>query len=226
MPFLLFLLLTNTNKMGVVKPLALPSDISPEKFAKFIGRAAGIVGNENIAIISSADQLSDGSYLEQPFSHDPYHVLEHDSFLASAVICPRSVPDVQALVRLAAESSTPLWPTSIGRNVGYGGAAPRVRGSVVLNLGKHMNRILEVNVEGAYALVEPGVTFMDLHKYLVEHNLRDKLWVDVPDLGGGSVLGNTLERGVGYTPYGGKTSLERTGNSLHELNDCRSLDDA
>lgn len=188
--------------MGVVKPLALPSDISPEKFAKFIGRAAGIVGNENIAIISSADQLSDGSYLEQPFSHDPYHVLEHDSFLASAVICPRSVPDVQALVRLAAESSTPLWPTSIGRNVGYGGAAPRVRGSVVLNLGKHMNRILEVNVEGAYALVEPGVTFMDLHKYLVEHNLRDKLWVDVPDLGGGSVLGNTLERGVGYTPYG------------------------
>lgn len=26
----------------------------------------------------------------------------------------------------------------------------------------------------------------------------------VPDLGGGSVMGNTLERGVGYTPYGGK----------------------
>ena len=25
----------------------------------------------------------------------------------------------------------------------------------------------------------------------------------VPDLGGGSVLGNTVERGVGYTPYGG-----------------------
>lgn len=73
----------------------------------------------------------------------------------------------------------------------------------MLNLGKHMNRILEVNVEGAYALVEPGVTFEMLHNYLVENNLRDKLWVDVPDLGGGSVLGNTLERGVGYTPYGG-----------------------
>ena len=26
----------------------------------------------------------------------------------------------------------------------------------------------------------------------------------VPDLGGGSVLGNALERGVGYTPYGGE----------------------
>jgi hypothetical protein len=32
--------------------------------------------------------------------------------------------------------------------------------------------------------------------------LRDKLWIDVPDLGGGSVIGNTVERGVGYTPYG------------------------
>ena len=37
----------------------------------------------------------------------------------------------------------------------------------------------------------------DLHDYLVEHGLRDKLWVDVPDLGGGSVIGNTIERGMG-----------------------------
>jgi hypothetical protein len=37
----------------------------------------------------------------------------------------------------------------------------------------------------------------DLHNYLVENNLRDKLWIDTPDLGGGSVVGNTIERGVG-----------------------------
>lgn len=49
-----------------------------------------------------------------------------------------------------------------------------------------------------------GVTFHDLHQYLVDNGLRDRLWLDVPDLGGGSVLGNTLERGVGYTPYGGE----------------------
>jgi hypothetical protein len=58
-----------------------------------------------------------------------------------------------------------------------------------------------------------------LHNYLVENNLRERLWIDVPDLGGGSVIGNTIERGVGksdcarlikwhadlgagYTPYG------------------------
>lgn len=50
------------------------------------------------------------------------------------------------------------------------------------------------------------MTFADMHEYLVKNNLRDKLWIDVPDLGGGSILGNTLERGVGYTPYGGGCS--------------------
>jgi hypothetical protein len=31
-----------------------------------------------------------------------------------------------------------------------------VSGSVVLNMGKNMNKILEVNVEGAYCVIEPG----------------------------------------------------------------------
>lgn len=41
------------------------------------------------------------------------------------------------------------------------------------------------------------LAYSDLHIYLVENNLREKLWIDVPDLGGGSVIGNTIERGVG-----------------------------
>lgn len=64
-------------------------------------------------------------------------------------------------------------------------------------MGKNMNKVLDVNVDGAYCILEPGVTFIDLHNYLVKNNLRDHLWVDVPDLGGGSVIGNTVERGVG-----------------------------
>lgn len=204
-------------------PLALPPNTSLDAFSRFIAASEGIVGRENIRIVESKEELDDGSYYEPPKTHDPHHVLDQDYFLASAVMNPRSVPEVQSLMQLANEYRIPMWPISIGRNSGYGGAAPRLRGSVVLDMGKHMNRILEVNVDGAYAVVEPGVTFSDLHAYLVEHNLRDKLWLDVcfqfprlnrkndltedgqvPDLGGGSVLGNSLERGVGYTPYGGE----------------------
>lgn len=135
-----------------------------------------------------------------------FHLTGPEHFISSALIIPRNVAEVQAIVRLCNKFEIPLWPLSIGRNVGYGGAAPRVPGSITIDLGKHMNQVLKVDVEGAYALVEPGVTFADLHQYLVDHNLRDKLWIDVPDLGGGSVLGNTIERGVGYTPYGMKTA--------------------
>ncbi|PKX95992.1 FAD-binding oxidoreductase [Aspergillus novofumigatus IBT 16806] len=87
-------------------------------------------------------------------------------------------------------------------HVGYGGAAPRVPGSIGLDMGKNMNKVLKVDADSAYALVEPGVSFFDLHQYLVDHDLRDKVWADCPDLGGGSVIGNTMERGIGYTPYG------------------------
>jgi hypothetical protein len=37
-----------------------------------------------------------------------------------------------------------------------------------------------------------------MHEYLEKHNLRDRVWLDVPDLRGGSFIGNA----VGYTPYG------------------------
>ncbi|KAL3460939.1 hypothetical protein BJX64DRAFT_300455 [Aspergillus heterothallicus] len=187
---------------AVPAPRALPPNTSLDAFTRFINAARAVVDPSNVKIITPDTELVDGSYYEPPKTHDPHHVLDQDYFVASAVIDPRSVPETQELVRLANEYQIPLWPTSIGRNSGYGGAAPRLRGSVVLDMGKYMNRVLEVNVDGAYAVVEPGVTFAALYQYLVDNGLSDKLWIDVPDIGGGSVMGNTLERGVGYTPYG------------------------
>ena len=43
------------------------------------------------------------------------------------------------------------------------------------------------------------MTFVALYEEIQRRGLGDKLWIDVPDLGGGSVIGNTLERGIGYT---------------------------
>lgn len=82
-------------------------------------------------------------------------------------------------MRLCNELKMPVWPFSAGRNTGYGGSAPRVPGSLGIDLGKHMNRVLEVNVEGAYALLEPGVTFAGMYEHLVKTGLNEKLWLDV-----------------------------------------------
>ena len=65
---------------------------------------------------------------------DPYWYRGGPEFDASAVVQPSSVEEVQAVLRIANEYGVPIWTTSQGRNKGYGGSAPRVRGSVVVNL--------------------------------------------------------------------------------------------
>jgi FAD/FMN-containing dehydrogenase len=43
---------------------------------------------------------------------------------------------------------------------------------VCIDLGTHVNKVLQANTENAYASVEPGVTFQDLHEYLEKHELH------------------------------------------------------
>lgn len=131
---------------------------------------------------------------------DPYWFQEDRTYDSSAVLFPGSTEEVQAIVRIAGEHGVPLWTSSQGRNNGYGGPSPRVRGSVLVSL-RRMNKVLEINNELAYAVVEPGVTWMDLHAEL-QRTGNDDLMVSVPDLGWGSVIGNTLDCGVTYLPYG------------------------
>ncbi|PSK60794.1 Protein bfr2 [Elsinoe australis] len=184
-------------------PIHLPPGVSSETFQDFIRKATTSCGEENVTVISSTDQLDQSLYTDPSKVHDMFHITTgKDYFVASASIAPRNVGEVQAIVRLANEYEIPLWPFSIGRNLGYGGSGPRVPGSIGLDIGRNMNKVLKVDVEGAYALVEPGVTYNDMYKYMQDNNLTDKLWLDVPDLGGGSLLGNAMDRGVGYTPYG------------------------
>ena len=84
-------------------PLALPPNTSAETFTCFLDETSKAVGAENIQVITSADELDDGSYRNQPYTHDPHHILDQDYFVASAVVCPRSVPDIQTIVRAANE---------------------------------------------------------------------------------------------------------------------------
>jgi 4-cresol dehydrogenase (hydroxylating) len=130
---------------------------------------------------------------------DPYDYKGSDEYTGSAVVTPRSVEDVQAVVRIANQFGVPLWTFGQGRNNAYGGPAPRVKGSILVSF-REMNRVLEVNDELAYALVEPGVRFFDLYDHLQAGG--HKLWPSIPDIGWGSVVGNTVEYGRGYTPYG------------------------
>ena len=130
---------------------------------------------------------------------DPFQHESSEEFTASAVLLPETVEEVQEIVRIANRRGAPLWTVSQGRNNGYGGPAPRVSGSVIVSL-RNMNRVLEIDDECAYAVVEPGVRWFDLYEAIRAGNHR--LMLSIADVGWGSVIGNTLEHGVTYMPYG------------------------
>lgn len=62
-------------------------------------------------------------------------------------------------------------------SIGYGGAGARVKGSVVMDLGRRMNKILELNEDSAFCLLEPGVSYYMLYDAIKASG--KKLWVDV-----------------------------------------------
>lgn len=168
----------------------LPPHVNEYEFGQALQALRAVVG----------DQWVHSTEADLVRYRDPYPVVEDGVFAPSAAVLPANTEQVQAIVRIANDFRIPLSPISIGNNNAYGGSAPRLSGAIVLDLGKRMNNILEVNETFGYALVEPGVSYQMLYDYLQQHD--SNLWIDVPDVGWGSVLGNVLERGGGYTPYG------------------------
>ena len=118
----------------------------------------------------------------------------------AGVVYPGSPADVQAIVRAANAHSVALYPISTGNNIGLGSRSAATSGQVVVDLGRRMNRILDINEKLAFAVVEPGVSYQTLYDELVRRGNR--LMLDVtsgPPQGG--MIGNALDKGAGYSPY-------------------------
>jgi 4-cresol dehydrogenase (hydroxylating) len=172
------------------KYLALPKGVSENRFDAAIQKFQAALGTEQV--LFSAEHLA-------PYTKVMMAV-DSAQHTPSAVLTATSVEQVQAVVKICNEYRIPVWTISTGRNFGYGSAAPVERGQIVLDL-KKMNKILHVDPELCTALVEPGVTYQDLYDYIEERKLPLMLSFSAPSAIAGP-LGNTMDRGVGYTPYG------------------------
>ncbi len=118
----------------------------------------------------------------------------------SAVVFPGAIEEVQKIVRLANELGFSLWTFGRGKNWGYGTTCALQGGTVIMVL-ERINQITEVNEDLAYAVIGPGTSYGELNQYLKEKRIR--LWADCTDsTPEGSVIGNALERGQGYTQNG------------------------
>jgi len=166
----------------------LPAGLNQADFDSVCADLRKVVGET--WVLTAEDRLT-------PYD-DPYSPGLTNDFLPSGAVSPANVDEIKGVLKIVTQYRLPLWSISLGRNYAYGGAAPCLSGSMILDLSRMQT--IEANEELAYAVVEPGVTYVSLYKFIQDKKLM--LWIDCTDPGWGSVLGNALERGVGYTPFG------------------------
>ncbi|MFI9078903.1 FAD-binding oxidoreductase [Streptomyces sioyaensis] len=107
---------------------------------------------------------------------DPYVTGSYAKDMASfceagtpaVVVLPRTVEEVQHVMRTATELRVPVVPQ--GSRTGLSGAANASDGCIVLSLVK-MDRILEINPVDRIAVVEPGVVNAALSRAVGSHGL-------------------------------------------------------
>ena len=168
--------------------IALPRGVTEQTFAKAVQEYRTLLGADKVR----TDQASLQPYMKNTLA-------EGEIRKPSAVIYPSSPKDIQGVVGIASKHKTPLWTYCGGENEGYGSAVPATNGQIILDL-RNMKKIIEVDQELGYCLVEPGVTYDELQQHLTKNKIN--LWLDAPAPSAGvSVVGNILERGSGYTPY-------------------------
>jgi hypothetical protein len=107
------------------------------------------------------------------------------------VVRPRTMEEVQKLVKLANETNTPLVPVSSGPPHFRGDTVPGIGGAIIVDLSG-MKKIIRVDRARRVAMVEPGVTFGEMIPALEKEGLR----LNMPLLPRKSktVVGSMLER--------------------------------
>src|SRR6516164_6805494 len=78
------------------------------------------------------------------------------------VVIPRTHEDVFATMEVARDFKVPVLPRGAGTSL----AGQAVADAIVIDMSKHLNRVLEVNAEEKWALVEPGVVQEQLNLHL------------------------------------------------------------
>ncbi|MFZ3565873.1 FAD-binding and (Fe-S)-binding domain-containing protein [Streptomyces sp. BH097] len=111
--------------------------------------------------------------LDGEVAFDDYtrHLFSRDASMYAiepqGVVFPRHADDVRAAVAAAAEHGVPLVPRGAGTSL----AGQTVGPGLVLDLSRHMHRILDLDADARTALVEPGVVQDQLNRAAAAHGL-------------------------------------------------------
>src|ERR1700694_1887920 len=105
--------------------------------------------------------------------HDAYtrHLFSRDASMYSieplAVAFPADARDIAAAVAVCAAHNGRILPRRAGTSL----AGQTVGRAVILDMSRHMHRIINVDAEAGTAQVEPGVVQEDLNRAAAAHGL-------------------------------------------------------
>ena len=84
------------------------------------------------------------------------------------VLIPQSIEDVQATVELAASYQIPLLPRTAGSSL----AGQATNEAMVIDFSRHLDQVLELNVEEQWVRVQPGIVLDELNLFLRPYGLQ------------------------------------------------------
>jgi len=111
--------------------------------------------------------------------------------LPDYVVMAETVEQIQEIMRFANLEKIPVIPYTAGTNIG--GLCIPERGGILLDL-KKMNKIVKIDPESHYAVIEPGVSHGQLAEALYTHKLRFGWPVGPPSA---SVSSCAINHGIG-----------------------------
>ncbi len=146
-----------------------------------------------LAKIVGPEFISDKEYILAAYRHAPPGTPQKP-FSPEAVILPSSTEEVQAIVKTCNRYGIKYTAMTSLLNIGRA-IQP---GMLLINM-KRMNRILEINVEDRYAVIEPGVRHVQLKPELMKRGLSYPTASVGP---GASVLANFVSSGDHHMQHG------------------------
>ena len=132
-----------------------------------VGKLTALLGSE----VVRSDDVS-----LQAYSRDATPLFEG---LPEVIVAPRNTAEVAKIVKFAHDTKTPIIARGAGSNLCA--ATVPLNGGIVMSMTK-MNQVLEVSKSEMIAIVQPGVTNLDLDQLVEKEGLRF-----VPDPGSRNV---------------------------------------
>jgi len=149
---------------------------------------------EELASIVSSECIFDDPETLDTYSKDMSFV---KPMKPRVVVRPKSTDEVQAIVKWANQTATPLVPVSSGPPRFHGDTVPSVPGAVMVDLSG-MKRIIRIDRRNRIVYIEPGVTYTQLKPELAKEGLKFPL--PLLPRANKSVVASLLEREPTLTP--------------------------